>query len=170
MKNELDNELVEEIFNVLLTKGDFYVELYKYSEYKKNLTILKSLGYLETPHINTDIYLPTELGKSVLQSGGWINYNKIKNQQKEKDEKKEHYELQNIKFKYYSFWPVFVMSLFGGFYSIFQITISLKEENKSKTKPKTEKTKSNISSEVQKKSIDLPVKIYDTVVDQEKIK
>lgn len=99
MKDELDNELCEEIFCVILLQGDFCLNLLKYLEYKKNATILKSLGYLETPHINTDIFLPTELGKLVLQAGGWKDYIITKNKQKEKYEKKEHYELQNIKFK-----------------------------------------------------------------------
>jgi hypothetical protein len=147
MKNDLNNELSEEIFNKILLEGNFCLELKRYTEFKKTAIILKSLGYLETPHVNPDIFSPTELGKLVLQSGGWKDYNKNKKQQKEKDDKKEHYELQNIKFKYYSFWPVLVLSLIGGVYSIIQIAKSLKEENKNKT----EQTKSDISSQVQKK-------------------
>lgn len=170
MKDELDVELSEEIFNAILLQGNFCLTLLKYLEYKQNATILKSLGYLETPHINTDIFLPTELGKLVLQEGGWKNYTKTKNQQKNKYAKKEHYELQNIKFKYYSFWPMLILSLIGGIYSIIQITKSLQEENISKTKSKTEQTKLNISSEFQKKSIGLPLKIQDTVSYQEKTK
>lgn len=159
MKDELDSELSEEIFCAILLQGEFCLSLLKYLEYKKNATILKSLGYLETPYKNTDIFLPTELGKLVLQAGGWKDYTKAKNQEKEKYDKKEYYELQNIKFKYYSFWPMLVLSLIGGTYSIIQITKSLQEENKSKM----EQTNSNISSEGSKKSTGLPLKIHYTV-------
>jgi len=127
----MNDDIAEYIFKAALNRGNVNTMNATQDE-KKCAIALKSQGYFHNPHINMDIFELTKLGEEVLQSGGWKEYKDSKRKQKEKTEKKDHYELQMSKLRYYTFWPVLFLGSIGGVYSIIQITKSLTEEKKEK--------------------------------------
>lgn len=165
----MNDKITEEIFSTILEKGQFQA-YYQYPEKTKHAIVLKSKGFLITPYENSSIYVPSKTGEEVLQLGGWENYNKEKDKKKRISDKKEHYEFQMAKLKYYTFWPALFLGSIGGVYSIMEIIKSYKEDNKPKTESIKEQPKSHISSEDHKKSTYPPLKIVDTASVQEKTK
>lgn len=162
----MNNEIIEEIFNTILQRGSFEA-YYQYPDHTKTAIGLKGQGYLISPHVNPNIYLPSKLGEEVLQSGGWKSYIEQKEKQRLQLDKMQHYEFQNVKLKYYSFWPVLILATIGGVYSSIQIINSLSTpkpntERKIKEQKKVIVSKLHTSSETQRSLNGLPLKSADT--------
>lgn len=70
---------------------------------------------------------------NVKSYDSFLEYYKHIEKKKRISELKEYYSFQTSKWKYYTFWPVFIFGLIGGIYASFQIIklLSTSETNKS---------------------------------------
>lgn len=83
--------------------------------------ILIKRGLIE--HLGQYEFKITTKGKIVLRLGGWDEYIDYEEQKENKETKKAHYDLLFSKYRYKTFWIVFVLGLFGGLYSIYDAFI-----------------------------------------------
>ncbi|KAF2327268.1 hypothetical protein [Flavobacterium daemonense] len=166
----MNDDVAEEIFDIILRTGS--CNPITNFEQIKCTAILKSKGYLITPR--AEIYEPTALGQEVLQNGSWKAYIKAKNKRQKNLDRKEYYEGLISRLKYWLFWPILILSAFGGFIEVLRFYSEYNSQDQksssSKIKPKMGEAKQNTSYESPKISTYPPVKVVDTLYVREKTK
>lgn len=84
----------------------------------------------------------TKLGYEVVRKGGWIKYLKIERIKSDRLLRKDIFDFNVSKFKYYTFWPVFVFAFIGFGFNVFNFIYSQKnKENIKLQEEKIEKMK-----------------------------
>jgi hypothetical protein len=128
-------------------------------EFERLLDLIRHFGIA---NINTDDYWYVERNRFTKRhkiDGGFYPIFKNLNdeaKQKQKQIKKENTEYTLTKWKYYTFWPLFIIALFGGGYSIYdfkeRLTTKANSQQVQSTKEQTEleQSKSHISTLNQK--------------------
>jgi hypothetical protein len=139
-----EDEIIEQIFNILLGSGFVEMSPYNIPELSRAAMGLKGMGYLLTPHKNTNIYELSKSGEEVLQAGGWKSYTLMKAREKKILDDKQFYEFKISKFKYYTLWPALVLGIVGGIYSIVEMAKSYTENKISKIESTNETQKPHI--------------------------
>ncbi len=110
-------------------------------------------------HVGDTQFTITAKGKKVLRLGGWGNYLKYIELKENRDAQKEYYDFLFSKYRYKTFWVVFVLGLFGGVYSLvdFISTLTTKDpiqQVNNPTQQKKEKVKEEQTLILSQKNLD----------------
>jgi hypothetical protein len=70
----------------------------------------------------TEVWQLSPRGRRIVREGGWIECNESKKIKKNKEKNLKHLQHADAKFKYYSFWPLLIVALIGGIYSLIKIS------------------------------------------------
>lgn len=132
----MHDDIYESIFSTLLTRGNF--DINDYPNYKNIATVLKSQGYLTTPYVNTNIFEPDELGKIVLQSGGWTSYKQKENLKKSLADEQAKYNLKISKIQSKWIRIPYIISSLAFIASIASIIIAYKSYKLAESKQSIE--------------------------------
>lgn len=92
---------------------------------KNNIVILlvdrKLAVRLENKEITENIFLPScrisKKGAEIINKGGWLKHLERERIKTIRADRKDVFDFMLSKFKYYTFWPIFIMGIFGGVYS-----------------------------------------------------
>ncbi|WP_426431023.1 hypothetical protein ACPX19_01385 [Winogradskyella sp. HB-48] len=90
--------------------------------------LLVKRGLIE--HIGNYEFTITSKGKKVLRLGSWNQYLKYEELKENRNTRKEYYDFLLSKYRYKTFWIVFLLGLFGGLYSIYDIFIKSQDTEK----------------------------------------
>jgi len=98
----------------------------------------------------------TKLGYEVVRKGGWIKYLEIEKIKSDRLLRKDIIDFSLSKFKYYTFWPIFIFAFVGFGFSVCNFITSQKNQENAKLQEQrienmeSELTKLRISISVQK--------------------
>lgn len=145
---KIDEEFTcNNICQILRENSDFDIQKIEIEEFIKDLDKNYKDKYAKTLITEKKIHLTTDLRtRKFLENGGFKKIEENEISFKNKNDKKENFEFQLTKWKYYTFWPLFFIALLGGIYGTYDFfktkNLELRLENIEKAL-KIEDTKTN---------------------------
>jgi len=106
-----------------------------YSEYNKIVTLLGEKNIISPASdsmFDKDYYKLTSLGREIKKIGGWAKYLEQENLKEKEvaliqhtENKKLNYETKLAKWQVKTFWPLFIVAVFGGICGIISLIIQI---------------------------------------------
>jgi hypothetical protein len=122
--NIIDNTTVDKILEEAINGGYFTKReksYYKFNNigklFEKNVSLLEQYKVLEEKEKGK--YYPNDLAYKLKNANGVQNHLKNKKKRSEKAEKKENYDYLFSKYRYWTYWVVFSIGLYGGIDSFY---------------------------------------------------
>ncbi len=125
---KIDHNKIESLLNQI-HKSDYYVMPFaddfnsniEYKIYVNHIEIMiEEFGLINHFKTKSSTLYLTKFGKSVISHyGGWSKYLEIDKIKSDRIERKNIFDFRISKFKYFTFWPVFIFAFVGFVFSVF---------------------------------------------------
>lgn len=138
---KIDQNKIESLLNQI-HKSDYYVMPFaddfnsniEYKIYVNHIEIMiEEFGLINHFKTKSSTLYLTKFGKNVVSNyGGWLKYLEIEKIKSDRIERKNIFDFNISKFKFYRFWPIFIFAFIGFGFSVSNFINNQKNQENAK--------------------------------------